>query len=222
MEKALVKELVREQQNCGFLCSLNMSKHDYKRYKEIREEIAQLEQDQQDTLKELQDAYVNRDRSNAKMLYKRLEIILNDLNIRETIRHELLLPKYAKIEDGMSCLESFWQDNDIEPNDEDIEEFAAMYLNDNFNHNVYGFNWVVKGRDIYITSIRWNEKQILKSDLKQLFKGKIRKIENWKVRITKHPFWEHTLVIVHKDSTYVQSANTLNKAIRILEDHYYM
>lgn len=38
-----------------------------------------------------------------------------------------------------------------------LEEFVAMFLTDNYDHDLFGFDWVVKGSTIYIKKIKWEK-----------------------------------------------------------------
>jgi len=198
-----------------------MNKNSYKRHQVIKNEIANIRQDLLDSEEELKGAYIERNLKKAKYIKKRINLLLGSLYTRETIQGEILLPQQLKIENGVLVLEDFWKDNSIEPNNSDFEEFVAMYLTDNYNHNIFGFVWVVKEKDIFVTKIRWNKNQILESDIKETIRGKTQ-INNDFVTITKNRDKENSVVIVHKESGYVQEANTLKGAIKILRNHYYM
>ena len=199
-----------------------MNKKDYKRLKAINGEIAQLNQDVENILSEIRESYIKRDLRDVKTLEKNLSRTLRLLNLRETIREELMLPKYVKLENAYQDIKDFCEENENIPLHKGlIEEYISINLIDTYNHCHYDFTWVVKDKDIYVTNIRWNKNQILPNDLKMVLKGKKRIIKNDLVEVTKHMMFEGTLAIKHKGSNYFQGA-TLKKAIRILEDHYYM
>lgn len=205
-----------------------MNKNEYKRYKRIGAEIAQLHQDMDDTLSEIRELYIARDTKHLKGVRIRLENIIRETYLRETIREELLLPQYVKMEDGMKPLLAWWDEiNEMDINLQDIEEHIAMFLTDNYNHDVCEFNYFVKGDDIYITNIHWNEKQILPHDIKLILKGELREIDNGFVHISRDmnltTFEPNKgfVLIKHKLSGYV-GRYTYKDAITCLMHDYYL
>jgi hypothetical protein len=199
-----------------------MNKKDYKRYKKIRAEIAQLNQDIDDCMTSIKMSYEQRDLKGAKKQNRVLENLLQMLYKRETISDELLLPKYVKLENGYQDVKDFIKDNEWFEDEETsiIEEYVSNYLLDETNHNLYGFNYVVKGNDIYVTKIRWNQYQILESDLKDVLKGN-NWIENDYVEVVKDITFKGCLLIKSKESSYIERC-TLKEAIRELENKYVM
>lgn len=197
-----------------------MNKRDYKRYKQIKLELQQLEQDENDTLNEISDLIKQRNTKGLKYLYSRLEHIIALKCLRETIREELLLPKWIKMENGMQPLLDWWHENyEMVEDYAEVEEHIAMYLTDNYNHNVYGFDYFVKGKDIYVTNIIWNENQILVSDLKHKAKTDI--VKNDFVEIIKSNT-DKCWYLTDKRNGYTTSRTTLRETIEWLEKHYYM
>lgn len=198
-----------------------MNKKDYKRYKQIKLELEQLEQDKEDTLERIQELY---DERNIKVdgvngVFITLKNLLRDIGLRKTIMSELLLPKRIKIEDGYQDCIDFWVDNDLPHNDDDICEYISMYLTDSYNHNLYGFDWVVKGTNIYVNNIRWNKGQILVADLKHYAKKDV--LENDLVRVVRDVELGSYL-ITDKETKYTTRKWTLRETIEWLESHYYM
>lgn len=185
-------------------------------------EIQDLAQDFEDTLREIHDLYVKRDMKHLKGVEIRLHNIIRGINLRETIKEELSLPQYVKMEGGMLPLKEWWdKTNDMVKDHQDIEEHIAMFLTDNYNHNVYGFDWVVKGDDIFVNNIRWNENQILPNDLKLLLKGQIKVIENGMVSIYKDIDFKGSVLIKDKETNYI-GRYTYKEAIKALESRYYL
>lgn len=200
-----------------------MNKKDYKRYKKIRLEITQLNQDIDDTMNEIKYHYAQRDVQGAKKLNLDLSTLLEELYKREAIRDELLLPKYLKIEGGFKDIQDFVKDNDWDEDDTEelIEEYCSIFMLDNYNHTHFDFYYHVKGEDIYITNIRWNKKQMLPHDLKRLLKKEINVMENGYVLINRHPIFKGLITIYEKGSQMGESFS-YKEAIEYLENHYYM
>ena len=198
-----------------------MNKKDYKRYKKIEVELAQLNQDYDDILKRMQEFYDERnikcDGVNGQ--FALLKNTLKEIGLRKTIMQELLLPKWIKIENGFQECLDFWQDNQLPHNDSDICEYISMYLTDSTNHDLYGFNWVVKGKDLYVTNIRWNKNQILIYDLKHQAKKDI--VVNDLVEVVKDQ-QVGTYYIHDKFTNYHTSRATFRQTVEWLESHYYM
>lgn len=190
-----------------------MTKKDLKRHNKIKEELAQLDQDFEDVLEEIRNHYVERNMKDVKIAETKLKWVLREVNLRRTIDEEILLPKYVK---------TTWVGNEEDmPKDAEMDEYIAMFLTDNYNHNVYGFYWVSKGKDVYITNIRWNQNQTLPIDLKKCLKGEIGSIKNGEVEIYKDPFNKGVLLIKDTTTKYVRAA-TLKETIKELESKYYM
>lgn len=197
-----------------------MDRRDYKRYKQIKLELQRLEQDESDTLNEISDLIKQRKTKGLKYLYSRLEHIITLKCLRETIREELLLPKWIKMENGMQPLLDWWHENyEMVEDYAEVEEHIAMYLTDNYNHNVYGFDYFVKGKDIYVTNIIWNENQILVSDLKHKAKTDI--VKNDFVEIIKSNM-DKCWYLTDKRNGYTTTRTTLRETIEWLESRYYM
>lgn len=201
-----------------------MNKKDYKRLALIKEELGQLELDMEDSLRALENAFIKRDTREVKELEIRLSFILDDIALRRAIREEIELPKHYKIEGGFQEVQDFIKDNDWDKDEtkELMEEYASMVLTDLTNHNLYGFTCVAKGNDIYITSIRWNENQLIEQDLKDLKKRKIKEVKNGFVKVYKHAFFTNSYLVVDRKWNIVRSVDTFKGLIRWLEDHYYM
>lgn len=200
-----------------------MNKKEYKRYKKIRTEITQLNQDIDDTMNEIKYHYTQRDVRGARKLNLDLGILLEELYKREVIRDELLLPKYLKLEGGFQDVQDFIKDNDWDEDETEelVEEYCSTYLLDYTNHNHFDFYYHVKGKDIYITNIRWNEKQMLPHDLKRLLKKEIDAMENGYVLIKRHPIFKGLITIYEKGSQMGESFS-YKEAIEYLENRYYM
>ena len=190
-----------------------MTKKDLRRHNKIKEELAQLDQDFEDVLEEIRFYYVERNMKKIKVAETKLKWVLREVNLRRTIDEEITLPKYVKM--------TWVGEEEDMPKDAEMEEYIAMFLTDNYNHNVYGFQWVVKGKDVFITSIRWNQWQILESDLKRCLKDCNVCVKNGEVEIYKDPSKKGVLLIKDIESKYVRAAK-LKEAIKELEDNYYM
>lgn len=198
-----------------------MNKKDYKRYKKIGTEIAQLNQDVEDCMSALKECYETRNLNRAKRFNGSLNYLLKELYKREVIRDELLLPKHMKITNGYQDIQDFIKDNDWEEEESSvIEEYVSNCLLDETNHNLFGFTWVVVGKDIYVTNIRWNQYQTLECDLKDVLKGK-HMIENDYVEVVKDISFKGCLLIKNKESGYTRRY-TLKEAIKELESLYVM
>lgn len=190
-----------------------MNKNQYKRYKEIGSEIAQLHQDMEDTLTEIKQHYIDRNLKSVRGAQIRLENIIRGIDMREVIREELLLPQYVKMEGAMRYVKD--QPKSF------VEEFIAMYLTDNYNHNVYECTYHSDAKNIYITNIRWNKNQVLPRDVKRVLKGELDHIKNGHFEMYKYGMKEGMVLIKHKASNYV-NAYTYKKAIKVMEEHYYL
>lgn len=200
-----------------------MNKKDYKRYKKVRVEIAQLNHEVDDTMDSIRLCYEQRDVKGARNLNLDLNILLEELFKREVIRDELLLPKYLKIKDGFQEVQDFIKDNDWDQLETEslVEEYCSTCILDEGNHNHFDFYYHVKGKDIYITNIRWNEKQMLPHDLKRLLKKEIDAMENGYVLIKRHPIFKGLITIYEKGSQMGESFS-YKEAIEYLENRYYM
>lgn len=200
-----------------------MNKKDYKRYKKLRSEIAQLNVDLEDTYEEIKQLYIKRTSKGLRSVHIRLEYLLREINLRKTIEEEIVLPKHAKIDGGFQDVQDFIKDNDFEDEETTsiLEEYCSMYLTDNYNHNIYGFTYHVKGKDIYLTNIRWNENQTLPHDIKMVAKGKEDMIDNALFSVVKDPFFKGCVLINDKETKYTQRCSW-KMGIRLLENQYYM
>ena len=200
-----------------------MNNKDYKRYKKLRADIAQLHQDVDDTMSAIRLCYEKRDVQGARELELDLNILLEELYKRETIKSELLLPKYLKIENGFQEVKDFIKNNNYDEEDTGVflEEYCSMFMLDNYNHNHYDFYYHVKDNDIYITNIRWNEKQMLPHDLKRVLKGEIKDIKNGYVLIKRHPIYKNQLSVYEKGSQ-MSHMLSFKETVEYLESRNYM
>lgn len=199
-----------------------MNKNQLKRYRKIGAEIAQFNQDLEDAERWLGDCYTRRDFNGARDTLKTIENIYHEIGIREVIRDELLLPQFVKLKNGINEIKDFMQDNEIVENYETfIEEYIAMNLTDNYNHNLFGFDWVVRGSSISVSNIRWNQHQLLECDLKSLLKGEISRIEIGDVHLNKHAHFKNAICLYDRREPNYKNLS-LNEAIKWLEEHYYL
>lgn len=203
-----------------------MNRKTYKRYQEIKEEISKLNEKIEESQDQLVALYTKRNTKGIRDLENALR-----WNIRErcqlvAIRDELLLPQYVKIENGVEEVLTHIKDNNIgEPYLYNfVEEYVAMYLTDEYNHDVEEFTWHCDEKNIYVTQIRWNENQILPIDVKRVIKdGKM--IDNCYVTLTKYYGWkgyENRITFHDKSSGYTQIVDSYTQAIRMLEARCYM
>ena len=199
-----------------------MNKIQLKRYKKIGTEIAHLNQDIEDAQKWLDNCYIRRDFEGARETLKKIEDIYHEIGIRQVIREELLLPQSIKLENAITEIEDFMKDNSIVDDYEAfVEEYVAIYLTDNYNHTLFGFDWKVRGSTIYVSNIRWNQHQLLSHDLKCLIDGEISRIEIGDIVLIKNTSLENAICIYDQEEPNYQTLS-LSEAIKWLKKHYYL
>lgn len=197
-----------------------MTKRQFKLYKKAKEEIALLNDEIEQLEYELQDLCDGDDAKSINQTTKRISLKLKERCDLKSYLDRLVLPTHLVLKGGLKDCHDFLDDNkememDLEST---IEEYCAMYLNDNYNHNLYGFQWATKDNcdDIFITRIRWFENQLIKEDLKDILKGKIKSFKNRFVSIHKHAIFKNALTIENKKSGFFYMAS-YKKAINYLE-----
>lgn len=197
-----------------------MNKKDHKRYNKLKEEISGLNQDIEDAENILLFMFRNRNMNGVAAWQKTISKLQYQLCQRRIIMEELLLLKHLVIEDGYTELVEFCEDNNWELTKELIEEYISNYLMDNYNRNIYGFQYGINNGNIYVNAIRWNEHQILKEDVKTVVKGDAKEMGNEQVHLIKTPHFKNGVVINHDG--YSTRVMTYKEAIKYLEDNYYM
>lgn len=197
-----------------------MTRKQFKLYKQTKGEIALLNEEINQLEYELQDLCDGDDVREINKTTKTIALKLKKKYDLISYRNKLLLPTHLVLKDGLKECKDFLQDNkememDLETT---IEEYSSMYLLDEYNHNHYGFQWAIKDNcdDIFLTRIRWFENQLIKEDLKDILKGKIKSFKNRFVSIHKHAIFKNALTIENKESGFFYMAN-YKKAINYLE-----
>jgi len=197
-----------------------MTRKQLKLYKQTKEEIALLNDEIDQLEYELQDLCDGDDLREINKTTKVIALKLKKKYDLISYRNKLILPTHLVLKDGLKDCKDFLQDNkememDLETT---IQEYCAMFMNDNYDHDLYGFQWATKDNcdDIFITRIRWFENQLIKEDLKDILKGNTKSFKNRFVSIHKHAIFKNALTIENKESGFFYMAS-YKKAINYLE-----
>ena len=197
-----------------------MTRKQFKLYKQTKEEIALLNDEIDQLEYELQDLCDGDDAKEIKKTTQTIALKLKDKYDLVSYCDKLRLPTHLVLKDGLKDCRDFLDDNkemgmDLETT---IQEYSSMYLNDNYDHDLYGFQWATKEDcdDIFITRIRWFENQLIKEDLKDILRGKTKSFKNRFVSIHKHAIFKNALTIENKKSGFFYMAH-YKSAINYLE-----
>ena len=207
-----------------------MNKTNYKRYRRIGAEIKLLEQDIEDVMNELDNAYRFLDFEDVERLNSCLNFELSQLCRRKAIREEIMLPSFIKIDGALAILEDYRPKGKMPTEDwilntkmgrEYGEGFIFNYLVDEYNHAPQEFTLAIKGSTFYVSNIRWHKNQLLEHDLKMVLKGKVKEVKNGFIVITKHPNFANSLWVLDRETNSTKLF-TFREAISYLKEHYYL
>lgn len=201
-----------------------MNKRQYKNYKKAHAKRNDLSEEigkEQNNLLELMQKGTQKDvnismRKIAKMMEEQSEI---DCYIKRVI-----LPKHLTIEYCVETIKTFCQDLGIDFCD-GVGEFVENYLDDYYGQNDFDnveFSWAISkdGQSIYVNRLRWYKNQVIKEDVKDVFKGKKERFENRLVMFTRHPLWKGCFLVKDKRNDYMTSIENCSKMIDFLESIY--
>lgn len=201
-----------------------MNKRQYKNYKKAHTKRNDLSEEigkEQNKLLELMQKGTQKDvnismRKIAKMMEEQSEI---DCYIKRVI-----LPTHLTIEDCVETIKTFCQDLGIDFGD-GVGEFVENYLDDYYGQNDFDnveFSWAISkdGQSIYVNRLRWYKNQVIKEDVKDVFKGKKERFENRLVMFTRHPLWKGCFLVKDKRNDYMTSIYSCGKMIDFLESIY--
>lgn len=208
-----------------------MNKNQLRRYKKIGVEITQLNQDLEDLQEWLDECYVKRDFEGAASTLKLITNTYHEIGVRRVIRDELLLPQSKELKGAMKTIEKHigeeckmvegkWELTDYGMGF--IEEFIASCLEDDYNHNIVTFEWSIEGSNIYVENIRWNQHQLLKSDLIDLLNGKLDRIEVGDIVLIKNTNMGEGVICLYDKEEPNYENYSLRATIQWLERHYYL
>lgn len=202
-----------------------MTRKDLKVYNQTKKEIEELNNTIEQLDKDIdnyydENLYELRKTSTLKRLENQLiESTKKRAFLRAYLRM-LTLPKKVVIVDGLEDAKTFIKDYDTSAKiDYVIEEMVYMFLTDNYNDKICNYTWAKNDKDnnIYITRIRWDKNQLIKEDIKDILKGKIKSFSNGLVVIKRHNDFKDHLSILNKTNGFLYMAS-YKVALNYLKD----
>ena len=194
-----------------------------KRYKALKEKMCSIDNELEEVIwGSMRELYEHRNLKEIKRFQEGIRKEIHTLSLIKTTIVELCLPTHLKIDNGWQDVQDFCKDNDFDLETESksvAEEYVAMFLTDNYNHDVNEFVWVVKGADLWVSRIKWNDGQIIREDIKDIWKHKKRSVENCWVKIMGV---DDGIIIRFKEESEIEKCFSINETINLLESHYLM